>query len=98
MKELKPGSRVCGRIDLIASQEGSNIVIKVADDGAGLDTDRIRQKAIEKKLASADEINRMSDKEIFSYIFHPGFSTAKVVTDVSGVASAWTWSEPILKN
>ena len=83
-ERVKAGKARGGRIDLIASQEGSNIVIKVADDGAGLDTVRIRQKAIEKKLASADEINRMSDKEVFSYIFHPGFSTAKVVTDVSG--------------
>ncbi len=83
-ERVKAGKARGGRIDLIASQEGSNIVIKVADDGAGLDTARIRQKAIEKKLASADEINRMSDKEVFSYIFHPGFSTAKVVTAVSG--------------
>jgi len=83
-ERVTAGKARSGRIDLIASQEGSNIVIKVADDGAGLDTARIRQKAIEKKLASADEVNRMSDKEVFSYIFHPGFSTAKVVTDVSG--------------
>jgi two-component system chemotaxis sensor kinase CheA len=83
-ERVRAGKPRGGRIDLIASQEGSNIVIKVADDGAGLDTARIRQKAIEKKLASPDEINRMSDKEVFSYIFHPGFSTAKVVTDVSG--------------
>jgi two-component system chemotaxis sensor kinase CheA len=83
-ERVQAGKARGGRIDLIASQEGSNIVIKVADDGAGLDTARIRQKAIEKKLASAEEINRMSDKEVFSYIFHPGFSTAKVVTDVSG--------------
>jgi two-component system chemotaxis sensor kinase CheA len=83
-ERVQAGKARGGRIDLIASQEGSNIVIKVADDGAGLDTARIRQKAIEKKLASADEVNRMSDKEVFSYIFHPGFSTAKVVTDVSG--------------
>jgi two-component system chemotaxis sensor kinase CheA len=83
-ERVKAGKSRSGRIDLIASQEGSNIVIKVADDGAGLDSARIRQKAIEKKLASADEIGRMPDKEVFNYIFHPGFSTAKVVTDVSG--------------
>jgi two-component system, chemotaxis family, sensor kinase CheA len=83
-ERVQAGKARGGRIDLIASQEGSNIVIKVVDDGAGLDTTRIRQKAIEKKLASADEINRMPDKEVFNYIFHPGFSTAKVVTDVSG--------------
>lgn len=83
-ERAKAGKPRMGRIDLIASQEGSNIVIKVVDDGAGLDVERIRRKAIEKKLAPEEEINRMSDKEVFNYIFHPGFSTAKVVTDVSG--------------
>lgn len=80
----KLGKTAAGRIELVASQEGSNIVIKVADDGAGLDCVRIRQKAIERGLGSADEINKMPDKDIFKFIFHPGFSTAKVVTDVSG--------------
>ncbi len=73
-----------GTIRLVASQEGSNIVIKVSDDGAGLDSDRIREKAIERKLGTAEEIQRLSDREIFAFIFHPGFSTAKVISDVSG--------------
>lgn len=73
-----------GTIKLSASQEGSNIVIRISDDGAGLDVDRIREKAVEKKLGTAEEIQRMSDREIFSFIFHPGFSTAKVISDVSG--------------
>lgn len=73
-----------GTIKLSASQEGSNIVIRISDDGAGLDVDRIREKAAEKKLGTAEEIQRMSDREIFSFIFHPGFSTAKVISDVSG--------------
>jgi len=64
--------------------EGSNIVIKVADDGAGLNVARIRQKAVEKKLGTAEEIDRMPDKEVFNFIFHPGFSTAQIVTDISG--------------
>jgi len=73
-----------GTIKLSASQEGSNIVIRISDDGAGLDGDRIREKAIEKKLGTAEEIQRMSDRDIYSFIFHPGFSTAKVISDVSG--------------
>lgn len=73
-----------GTIKLSASQEGSNIVIRISDDGAGLDVDRIREKAAEKKLGTAEEIQRMSDRDIFSFIFHPGFSTAKVISDVSG--------------
>ncbi len=73
-----------GTIKLSASQEGSNIVIRISDDGAGLDVDRIREKATEKNLGTAEEIQRMSDREVFSFIFHPGFSTAKVISDVSG--------------
>ena len=83
-ERVKAGKPRAGRIDLIASQEGSNIVIKVSDDGAGLDVARIREKAVEKKLGTAEEIGRMPDKEVFNFIFHPGFSTAKIVTDVSG--------------
>ncbi len=78
------GKPRCGRVDLIASQEGSNIVIKVADDGAGLDVQRLRDKAIERNLGSPEEIARMTDREVFNFIFHAGFSTAKKVTDVSG--------------
>ncbi len=73
-----------GRIDLIASQEGSNIIIKVEDDGAGLDVDCIRKKAVERRLGNTEQIKAMSDQDIFNFIFHPGFSTARVVSDVSG--------------
>ena len=78
------GKARCGRVDLIASQEGSNIVIKVVDDGAGLDAQRLRAKAVERGLSTQEEVTRMSDREIFNFIFHPGFSLAKKVTDVSG--------------
>ncbi len=78
------GKARCGRVDLIASQEGSNIVIKVVDDGAGLDAQRLRAKAVERGLSTQEEVARMSDREIFNFIFHPGFSLAKKVTDVSG--------------
>ncbi len=83
-ERVKAGKSRVGKIELVASQEGSNIVIKVADDGAGLDAERIRQKALEKKLATAEELSRMPERELFNFIFHPGFSTAKIVTDVSG--------------
>ncbi len=78
------GKARCGRVDLIASQEGSNIVIKVVDDGAGLDAQKLRAKAVERGLSTQEEVTRMSDREIFNFIFHPGFSLAKKVTDVSG--------------
>ncbi len=78
------GKPRCGRVDLIASQEGSNIVIKVVDDGAGLDAQKLRAKAVERGLSTQEEVSRMSDREVFNFIFNPGFSLAKRVTDVSG--------------
>jgi two-component system chemotaxis sensor kinase CheA len=73
-----------GTIRLSADQEGSHIIIKIADDGRGFDVDAIRAKAVERKLVSQSDVDRMADKEVFSYIFEAGFSTAKVVTGVSG--------------
>jgi two-component system chemotaxis sensor kinase CheA len=73
-----------GTIRLGASQEGSNIVISIKDDGKGLDIEAIKNKAIDRGLATPDEIERMTSREIFSFIFQPGFSTAKKITDVSG--------------
>lgn len=73
-----------GTVKLIASQEGSNIVIKVVDDGHGLDVTRIRQKAVERGLVSETEAERMPDSEVFRFIFEAGFSTAKKITGVSG--------------
>ena len=73
-----------GTVQLIAEQEGSNIMIKIIDDGKGLDVEAIRNKAVERNLASRDEVDNKSDKEVFKYIFEAGFSTAKQVTDVSG--------------
>ncbi len=71
-----------GMIHLSAEYSGSNVLIKISDDGAGLDTDAIRAKAVEKGLIQPDA--ELSEKDIFSLIFLPGFSTAKKVTDVSG--------------
>lgn len=73
-----------GTIHLSAMQEGSSIIIQVEDDGRGFDVDAIRAKAVERGLATQDEIDRMSNREVFGFIFEAGFSTAKKVTDVSG--------------
>lgn len=73
-----------GRVDLKAYNEGNHIVIEVVDDGKGLDVDVLKQKAIEKGVISEKEADTMSDKEAFNIIFKPGFSTAKVVSNVSG--------------
>ncbi len=77
----KPG---VGTVKLSARQEGNNVVIEVWDDGKGLDRDKILQKALDKGLVSEDQIQNLTDKDIYNFIFLPGFSTAAKVTDVSG--------------
>ena len=75
----KPGS---GTIHLSAVHSGDSVLITIRDDGAGLDTEAIRAKAIERKIIPANA--ELTDREIWQLIFHPGFSTAKKVTSVSG--------------
>lgn len=71
-----------GLIHLSASHSGTDVVIRISDDGAGLDLEKIRQKAIEKKIIPANTL--LSEKEIISLIYLPGMSTAEEVTDISG--------------
>ncbi len=73
-----------GRVSLSACQQGGYIVIEVADDGRGLDAQTIRAKAIENGLATPAELDRLSDADIYKFIFRAGFSTAKAVSGVSG--------------
>jgi len=76
------GKPAQGTINLSARHTGAHVAIQISDDGAGLDTQVIRAKALEKGLITLDE--NLTEKEIFQLIFAPGFSTAKSVTDVSG--------------
>jgi chemotaxis protein histidine kinase CheA len=76
------GKTAEGRIHLTARHTGSSIEIQIKDDGAGIDAEAVRKKALEKGLISAEA--NLSEKEIFNLIFMPGFSTAKTVTNVSG--------------
>lgn len=73
-----------GRIRLAACHEGNHIVVTVEDDGKGMDPEVLKRKAVEKGLVSAQEAASMTPKEAFNLIFAPGFSTAQVVTNVSG--------------
>ena len=73
-----------GQLRLHAFHEAGQVVIEVSDNGAGIDPQRIASKAIEKGMMSEEEIARMSEKDIVRLIFHPGFSTAEEVTDISG--------------
>jgi two-component system, chemotaxis family, sensor kinase CheA len=78
---IKAGKQETGTILLSAEYSGSNVLIKISDDGAGLNKDKIRAKALEKCLIEPD-VN--DENIIFSKIFEPGFSTAEKTTDISG--------------
>lgn len=79
--ETKPAN---GTINLKAYNEGNQIVIEIKDDGAGMDPDFLKMKALDKGIVSDQEIENMTDKEAYGLIFKPGFSTATKVTGVSG--------------
>ena len=83
-ERAKQGKPETGRIKLSAYQQGGYIVIEVADDGRGLDARKIRAKAIENGLATQAEVDRLSDPDIYKFIFRPGFSTAQAISGVSG--------------
>jgi len=78
------GKDSTGVLKLRAFHEGGQVNIEISDDGAGLNVERIRQKAVERGLVTQQQANRLSDREIFNLIFLPGFSTAEKVTNVSG--------------
>jgi two-component system chemotaxis sensor kinase CheA len=73
-----------GRLILRAFHEGGQVNIEITDDGAGLNVERIRKKAVERAVITAEQAARMTEREIFNLIFLPGFSTAEKVTNVSG--------------
>jgi len=81
---VKAGKDRAGRLILRAFHEGGQVNIEISDDGAGLNVDRIRKKAIERAVITAEQAARMTEREIFNLIFLPGFSTAEKVTNVSG--------------
>ena len=81
---VKAGKEPAGRLILRAFHEGGQVNIEISDDGAGLNGERIRKKAVERGLITADQAGRMPEREVFNMIFLPGFSTAEKVTNVSG--------------
>ncbi len=73
-----------GVVRLSARHQGNQIIIEISDDGAGIDPDKLRRKALEKNLADPAELEAMDSKQVLDLIFRPGFSTAARVTDLSG--------------
>ncbi|SDC20187.1 hybrid sensor histidine kinase/response regulator [Belnapia rosea] len=83
-QRVAAGKPEAGRIMLNASHEGGHIIIEIADDGRGLNAERIRQKVLAQGLATEAELAAMPEREIQRFIFRAGFSTAAAVTAVSG--------------
>ncbi|MCR5107869.1 MAG: chemotaxis protein CheA [Lachnospiraceae bacterium] len=73
-----------GSIFLDAYQDGNNVIIEVRDDGNGIDVEAVRAKAIERGAVTPEQAEQLTEKEVIDMLFQPSFSTAKVVTDVSG--------------
>jgi len=83
-KRRKAGKAEEGRLLLRAFHEGGQVNIEIIDDGAGINTDRVKAKAIERGLITAEQAARMGDREVVNLIFLPGFSTAEKLSNVSG--------------
>ena len=81
---IAAGKPAEGVLILRAFHEGGQVNIEIMDDGQGINTARVKQKAVEKNLITPDQALRISDREVFNLIFLPGFSTADKVTNVSG--------------
>lgn len=81
-KEL--GKPEVGTVILRAYHSGNNVFIEIEDDGAGIDKEKVMNKALERGLVTEEEVAKMTDQQIFGLLFAPGFSTAEKVTDVSG--------------
>ncbi|MCR5418205.1 MAG: chemotaxis protein CheA [Lachnospiraceae bacterium] len=81
---LQRGKPEEGTVFLNAYQDGNTVVIEVGDDGNGIDVEAVKKKAIERGTITAEQAENMEDKDIVNLLFLPSFSTAKVVTDISG--------------
>ncbi len=80
----RKGKPRTGTVKLSAQQEGDHILLVIADDGAGMDADKLRRKAVEKGVMDEEAANRLDDKGAFNLIFAAGFSTKTEISDVSG--------------
>ncbi|HBN08845.1 MAG TPA: hypothetical protein DD435_09415 [Cyanobacteria bacterium UBA8530] len=83
-KRLRAGKPEIGKVYLKAEQKGSKVILRIEDDGGGLNPEKIKKKAIEKGLLAPDKADSLTERQVFDFIFAPGFSTAEKVTDVSG--------------
>jgi two-component system chemotaxis sensor kinase CheA len=78
------GKPETGTLRLAAAHSGNSVLITVSDDGGGVNVDKVRERLIERGLVSSAAAEQLSDRQVIEFIWHPGFSTADAVTDVSG--------------
>jgi two-component system, chemotaxis family, sensor kinase CheA len=83
-QRVKRGKRPEGHLKLRACHEGGQVLVEISDDGSGIDTARVKSKAIERGVITAQQAGQMSEGEILNLIFLPGFSTAEKITNLSG--------------
>ncbi len=83
-ERISAGKTATGTIRLCAAHRGNHVEIQIIDDGRGLPREVLAAKAVERGLVTETEAAQMSDEEVFRFIFHPGFSTASAVNDLSG--------------
>lgn len=83
-ERIRLGKPARGRLSLLARQDGNSVVIEVGDDGAGIALGRVREKAVQKGLVAAERADALSDDELVELLFRPGFSTAAIITELSG--------------
>jgi len=84
VKRLQAGKPEVGQIILSLVRQGNSVKLNIKDDGAGIDLDAVRRKVRELELASLDELNEMTEVELYDFIFRPGFTSRQQVSDVSG--------------
>jgi len=81
---VKKGKPETGVINLKAYHEGNNVIIEVSDDGSGINFEKVKNKAYEKGMLSADEVEELSNEKLVKLLFEPGFSTSDTISDISG--------------
>ena len=81
---LRAGKLETGTVRLAARYEGDTVLIELSDDGGGISLENITRKALQKNLFTREQLDRLASSEVVNLIFHPGFSTSEIITDVSG--------------
>jgi two-component system, chemotaxis family, sensor kinase CheA len=83
-ERVRKGKPARGTIHLTSYHQGNQVIVEITDDGAGIDTNKVKAKAVEKGLLTSDEADRLGETEILALVFRPGFSTAVEITEISG--------------